>query len=64
MSNEEIAFLVDQAPGKFIGFASMDPYREDAEEALEHDSEIPYSKPLEMPKTSIFVSLMDHHSEQ
>lgn len=36
VSNEEIASLVEKAPDKFIGFASMDPYREDASKALEY----------------------------
>ncbi|ERI93928.1 amidohydrolase family protein [Clostridiales bacterium oral taxon 876 str. F0540] len=35
VSNEEIKTLVDLAPDKFIGFASVDPFVKDACEALE-----------------------------
>lgn len=34
-SNEEVAQLVSDYPDRFIGFASVDPYREDACEVLE-----------------------------
>ncbi|UUZ95185.1 amidohydrolase family protein [Paenibacillus sp. P25] len=36
VSNEEIKLLVDLAPERFIGFASVDPNRPDAVEVLEH----------------------------
>ncbi len=36
VANEEVRTLVDLAPDRFIGFASVDPYREDAAEALEY----------------------------
>ncbi|MFC7394070.1 amidohydrolase family protein [Scopulibacillus cellulosilyticus] len=36
VSNEQIRKLVDLSPDKFIGFASIDPYREDALEVLEY----------------------------
>jgi len=36
VSNEEIARLVNLSPERFIGFASMDPNREDAEKELEN----------------------------
>jgi len=36
VSNEEIRQLVDLDPQRFIGFASVDPYRPDALDALEH----------------------------
>ena len=35
-NNEEIKQIVDYAPDRFIGFASVDPYRPDALEVLEH----------------------------
>ncbi|RGB69958.1 MULTISPECIES: amidohydrolase family protein [Oscillospiraceae] len=35
-TNEEIKTLVDLAPERFIGFASVDPRRKDAPEVLEH----------------------------
>lgn len=34
ISNEEVKKLVDLAPDRFIGFASVDPHREDAAEQL------------------------------
>lgn len=36
VSNEEIRLLVELDPLRFIGFASVDPYRPDALDALEH----------------------------
>lgn len=36
VSNEEVAGLVKQSKGKFIGFAGVDPFREDAEEVLRY----------------------------
>ncbi|UUZ81201.1 amidohydrolase family protein [Paenibacillus sp. P26] len=36
VSNEEIKKLVDLAPDRFIGFASVDPYRKDALEVLDY----------------------------
>ncbi len=36
VSNEEIRQLVDLAPDKFIGFASVDPFAQNAAELLEH----------------------------
>jgi len=36
VSNEEIRQLADLDPRRFIGFASVDPYRPDAADALEH----------------------------
>ena len=36
VTNEEIALLVDCAPDRFIGFASVDPFRADAAEVVEH----------------------------
>lgn len=36
VSNEEIKKLVDLAPDRLIGFASVDPYREDALEVLDY----------------------------
>lgn len=36
VSNEEIHQLVQMAPDKFIGFASVDPHRKDALDVLEH----------------------------
>lgn len=33
-TNEQVMKLVEKYPDKFIGFASVDPYREDAEEVL------------------------------
>lgn len=36
VSNEEIKVLCDMHPDKFIGFASVDPRRSDAVQALEH----------------------------
>src|SRR4051794_35655062 len=36
VSNEQIRTLVDLAPDQFIGFASVDPYREDALEVLDY----------------------------
>lgn len=36
VSNEEIKKIVDLAPDRFIGFASVDPYREDAMNVLDH----------------------------
>jgi hypothetical protein len=36
VSNEEIRQLVDCHPDRFIGFASVDPWREDALDVLEH----------------------------
>lgn len=36
VTNEEIRTLVDAAPDRFIGFASVDPFRPDAAEVLEH----------------------------
>ncbi|NRY60639.1 amidohydrolase family protein [Clostridium beijerinckii] len=36
LSNEEIKKLVDARPNQFIGFASVDPHREDALEVLDH----------------------------
>lgn len=36
VSNEEIRKLVDMAPDKFIGFASVDPFADNAEAILEH----------------------------
>ena len=35
VSNEEIRRLVDMAPDKFIGFAGVDPFADDAVEVLE-----------------------------
>ena len=35
VSNEEISQLVNMAPDKFIGFAGVDPFAEDAAEELE-----------------------------
>ena len=35
VTNEEIRSLVDRAPGRFVGFASVDPRRPDREEVLE-----------------------------
>ncbi|MBQ2791879.1 MAG: amidohydrolase [Oscillospiraceae bacterium] len=35
-NNEEVKQIVDYAPDRFIGFASVDPYRPDALEVLEH----------------------------
>ncbi|MFC4660725.1 amidohydrolase family protein [Oceanobacillus aidingensis] len=36
ISNEQIKKLIDMAPDKFIGFASVDPSRDDAIEVLEY----------------------------
>lgn len=36
VSNEEVRKLVDMTPDKFIGFASVDPFADKAEEILEH----------------------------
>ena len=36
VTNEEVKALVDLAPDKFIGFASVDPFLPDAAEKLEH----------------------------
>lgn len=36
LENEEIKKLVDLYPNRFIGFASVDPYRKDAEAVLDH----------------------------
>lgn len=36
VTNEQIKHIVDLAPDKFIGFASVDPSREDAVEVVEH----------------------------
>ena len=36
LSNEEIAKIVSLAPGRFIGFASVDPGRPDALDLLRH----------------------------
>ncbi len=36
VTNDEIKLLVDLAPDKFIGFASVDPFSEDAAISLEH----------------------------
>ena len=36
VSNDEVAHLVELSQGKFIGFASIDPFREDAEKILVH----------------------------
>lgn len=36
VSNEEVASLLEQSNGKFIGFAGVDPYREDAAEVLRY----------------------------
>ncbi|WP_042354488.1 amidohydrolase family protein [Bacillus rubiinfantis] len=36
VSNEEIKTIIDRYPNRFIGFASVDPYREDALEVVEH----------------------------
>ncbi|MCS7464227.1 amidohydrolase family protein [Paenibacillus doosanensis] len=36
ITNEEIKSIVDLAPDRFIGFASVDPHRPDAVEVLEH----------------------------
>jgi uncharacterized protein len=36
VSNEEVKSLVDKMPDRFIGFASVDPNRDDALEVLEH----------------------------
>ncbi|KKI91303.1 amidohydrolase [Bacillus sp. SA1-12] len=36
VSNEEIKKLVDMVPDRFIGFASVDPHREDALDVLEY----------------------------
>jgi len=36
VSNEEVKTIVDLAPDRFIGFASVDPHREDALDVLNH----------------------------
>ena len=36
VTNEEVKKLVDMAPDRFIGFASVDPMADGAEEKLEH----------------------------
>ncbi len=36
VSNTEIKKIIDLAPGRFIGFASVDPFRPDAVEVLEY----------------------------
>ena len=36
VTNEEVKALVDLAPDKFIGFASVDPFLPDAAQRLEH----------------------------
>lgn len=36
VSNEEVKQLVDSAPDRFIGFASVDPHRNDAVEVLDY----------------------------
>lgn len=36
VSNDEIEQIVAAAPNRFIGFASVDPYRPDALEVLDH----------------------------
>lgn len=36
ISNEEIASIVNKNPDRFIGFASVDPYRKDALDVLDH----------------------------
>ena len=36
VTNDQIAVLVKDHPERFIGFASVDPHREDALEVLEH----------------------------
>ena len=36
ISNEEVKTIVDLAPDRFIGFASVDPHRDDAVEILDH----------------------------
>ena len=35
VSNEQVCTMVQEAPDLFFGFASVDPYREDALEVLE-----------------------------
>ena len=36
VTNEEVKQLVDEAPDRFIGFAGVDPFREDAADVVEH----------------------------
>ena len=36
VSNEEVWHLVQQSQGRFMGFAGVDPFREDAKDALRH----------------------------
>lgn len=36
VTNEDVKQIVDLAPGRFIGFASVDPHRRDAAEVLEY----------------------------
>ena len=36
VSNKEIVEIVKQSPDRFIGFASVDPHREDAVDILEY----------------------------
>ena len=36
VSNDQICTMVEEAPDIFFGFASVDPYREDALDVLEH----------------------------
>ncbi len=55
VSNEEIRQLVDLAPERFIGFASVDPHRPDAEETLEYAFEQLHLSGLRMnPSTQRF----------
>jgi len=48
LSNEEIATLVRMEPERFIGFASVDPHRDDALDILEHAFSVQHLRGLKL----------------
>ncbi|HCW72880.1 MAG TPA: amidohydrolase [Clostridiaceae bacterium] len=61
VSNEEVASLVKQSEGKFIGFACVDPLREDAEEVLRYAFEKLELRGLKLNLSRLKLYPMDKH---
>lgn len=59
VSNDEVAQLVEQSEGKFIGFASVDPFREDASNALIHAFETLNLRGLKLNLSRLKIFPMD-----
>jgi len=59
VSNDEVAILVEQSKGKFIGFAGVDPYREDASEVLIHAFETLKLRGLKLNLSKLKLYPMD-----